>query len=189
MRSDSVHHDHALFRQVLQAMSHPGTSWQLADPGSITGENISLVLMLGCLMDNEVTFTIIGDDTQGLSAALSLHTGSVRGEIGEADFVIALRGTSDGQLSLIKRGTPEYPDMGATLIYLIDTIAEEGGTTELTGPGIKGTVTPLFEGLAAAELSGLREANAEFPLGVDVIVLDNYGRITCIPRSTRIGGC
>jgi alpha-D-ribose 1-methylphosphonate 5-triphosphate synthase subunit PhnH len=87
----------------------------------------------------------------------------------------------------MKRGTLEYPDGGATLVYLIEEIAGEGGATELSGPGVNGTASPLFIGLAASELMGLREINAEYPLGVDAMFLDTNGRIACIPRSTRIG--
>ena len=187
MKPDALHRDHATFRQVLQAMSHPGTSSRLATPVTMTSEHASLIQMLGCLMDNEVTFSVIGDDVGTLATTLCLHTGSSQTDIGTSDFVIATRGTTDGKLSHLKRGTLEYPDKGATLIYLVDEIAEEGGTAELSGPGIKGTVSPLFLGLAAAELAGLREVNAEYPLGVDAMFLDTNGRIACIPRSTRIG--
>jgi alpha-D-ribose 1-methylphosphonate 5-triphosphate synthase subunit PhnH len=187
MKSAAIHRDHAAFRQVLHAMSHPGTVCSLTVPVPINSAHATLVQLLGCLMDNEVAFSVIGDETGTLATALSLHTGSSQTDIGESDFIIATRGATDGQLSLIKRGTLEYPDKGSTLVYLVDEIVGEGGTAELSGPGIKGTVSPLFMGLAATELAGLREVNAEYPLGVDAIVLDTYGRIACIPRSTRIG--
>ena len=168
-------------------MSHPGTACQLTIPEPATGEPAPLIRLLGCLMDNEVTFSIIGDDTGTLAADISLHTGSSLTDISESDFIIAPRGTTDGELSRIKRGSLEYPDKGATLVYLVDEIADEGGAAELSGPGISGAVRPMFRGLAASELEGLREANAEYPLGVDAIFLDNNDRIACIPRSTRIG--
>jgi alpha-D-ribose 1-methylphosphonate 5-triphosphate synthase subunit PhnH len=187
MRSVAIHHDHATFRIILQAMSHPGTTCQLPIPESMSDEHAMLIRMLGCLMDNEVTFSIIGNVNSNLAAALSLHTGSAQADIEVSDFIIATRGTTIGQLSRIKRGTLEYPDKGATLVYLADEIAEEGGTAELSGPGINGIARPMFTGLAASELAGLREVNAEYPLGVDAIVLDTFGRIACIPRSTRIG--
>ena len=187
MKSAAIHQDHATFRVILQAMSHPGTTCQLPICESKTGEHAPLIQLLSCLMDNEVSFSIVGDDSGTLATDLSLHTGSVRTEISESDFVIATRGTTSGQLSRIKRGTLEYPDGGATLVYLVDEIAEEGGTSELSGPGVNGTISPLFAGLSATELRGLREINAEYPLGVDAVFLDTNGWIACIPRSTRIG--
>ncbi|MEI6215199.1 MAG: phosphonate C-P lyase system protein PhnH [Desulfuromonadales bacterium] len=187
MTTAAIHRDHAMFRIILQATSHPGKSF--AVPVSI--ENISrhavLVNMLGCLMDNEVTFAIIGDVDNTLAEAIAFRTCSSVVDISEADFVIVSRGTTDGLLELIKRGTLEYPDMGATLVYLIDDIADQGGTAALSGPGINGTVQPVFSGLAETELTGLCEINTEYPLGVDALFLDNHGRIASIPRSTRIG--
>lgn len=187
MTTSAIHHDHATFRMILQAFSHPGTSFGLPLSDKDTVRQTVLITMLGCLMDNEVTFAIIGDDGDATATALAFHIGSARAGISEADFVIAIHGTTDGLLTLIRRGTLEYPDKGATLVYLIDEIADHGGSATLSGPGINGTVRPSFIGLAATELSGLHEVNAEYPLGVDALFLDAGGRIACIPRSTRIG--
>ena len=187
MTTTAIHREHAIFRVVLQAVSHPGIGYALPVSCTDSDSQTLLLHMLGCLMDNEVAFSIIGDDSDSLADALSFRTGSARVGISDADFIIAPQGTSDGQLPLIKRGTLEYPDKGATVVYLIDTILDVGGRALLTGPGVKGTVRPMFIGLADGELSGLREVNAEYPLGVDVILLDAEGRIASIPRSTRIG--
>ncbi len=187
MRSATIHKDHATFRVVLQAMSHPGTTCQLPVLVPIAGEHAPLIQLLSCLMDNEVSFSIVGDDAGGLANDISMHTGSIQSNISESNFVIATKGTTSGQLSLIKRGTLEYPDGGATIVYLVDEIAEAEGTAELSGPGINGTVRPRIAGLATSELRELREINAEYPLGVDSMFLDTNGRITCIPRSTQIG--
>jgi alpha-D-ribose 1-methylphosphonate 5-triphosphate synthase subunit PhnH len=188
MRSDIIHQEHAQFRQILQAMSHPGSLIEMAVPTSNTTEIAPAIHILTCLMDNEVTFSVVGDDKGAVAAALSLQTGSPQVDIATSDFVVAVRGTTDGQLAMIKRGTLEYPDGGATLVYLIDELAEDGGSAELSGPGINGSCRPRFTGLASGELSALREANAEYPLGVDALFVDSKGRIACIPRSTRIGG-
>jgi len=187
MKTAAIHQDHATFRVVLQAMSRPGTPCRLPIQESVTGKHAQLIQLLSCLMDNEVSFTIVGDDGGPLATDLSHRTGSARVDIDKSDFVIATGGTTSGLSSRIKRGTLEYPDGGATLVYLVDEIAEEGGTAELSGPGVNGTVCPLFIGLSASELRGLREINAEYPLGVDAMFLDTNGRIACIPRSTRIG--
>lgn len=187
MKTAAIHRDHATFRVVLQAMSHPGAPFQLPVQEPMTGEYAPLIQLLSCLMDNEVSFSIVGDECGSLATDLARHTGSSRSDIDKSDFVIAIGGTTSGQMSRIKRGTLEYPDGGATLVYLVDGIMGEGGTAELSGPGVNGTVRPLFTGLSAAELGGLREINAEYPLGVDAVFLDTSGRIVCIPRSSRIG--
>jgi alpha-D-ribose 1-methylphosphonate 5-triphosphate synthase subunit PhnH len=187
MTTATIHHNHATFRVILQATSHPGKGFALPASQENTSRQAAMIRMLSCLMDNEVTFTVIGDVGDNMADALAFHTGSARAGIVEADFILARQGTTDGLLTLIKRGTLEYPDKGATVLYLIDDIVDEGGTTALTGPGINGAVSPLFIGLDAGELACLRKANAEYPLGVDAVFLDKQGRIACIPRSTRIG--
>ncbi len=187
MKSAAIHHDHATFRVILQAMSHPGRTFALPFCGSPARDHAALIMTLGCLLDNEVTFSIIEDDDNRVADVISFHTGSVRVGISKADFVIAARGRTDGLLASMRRGTLEYPDTGATVIYLIDDIAGEGGRFAMSGPGIKGTIHPLFTGLATTEMNELREVNTEYPLGVDALFLDAHGRIACIPRSIRIG--
>ena len=183
----AIHRDHAIFRVILQATSHPGKGFELPVSGTCNDRQATLISMLGCLMDNEVTFSIIGDEGDSIADAITFRTGSFLVGISEADFVIASRGATDGLLELIKRGTLDYPDKGATLVYLIDRIADNGGSTALRGPGIDGVIQPLFSGLADTELTGLRKVNSEYPLGVDALFLDAHGRVTSIPRSRRIG--
>jgi len=138
-------------------------------------------------MDNEVTCHVPDDTPGGLSRDIFRATGSGSADVPAADFLIFPQGASRGTLAAARRGTLEYPDSGATVIYLVEKLEETGGETALQGPGINGTVRPLISGLAEAELGLLHEANAEFPLGLDALFLDKHGRIMCIPRSTRIG--
>jgi len=175
--------DHATFRTVLQAMSRPGTIQTLPDAGTAD----PLVILLSSLLDNEVTVAAI--DAAGAIAldAISKATGARRCPVAEADFVLVGNGTSNGQLASLRRGTPEYPETGATVIYLLDAVAAEGGSISLSGPGIRDQVAPFLGGLAIDELRQLGEVNRDFPLGVDAMYLDRQGRLACIPRSTRIG--
>jgi alpha-D-ribose 1-methylphosphonate 5-triphosphate synthase subunit PhnH len=43
---------------------------------------------------------------------------------------------------------------------------------------VAGMDTALFEALVTI--------NAEFPLGIDLVLTDPTGRIACIPRSSRV---
>lgn len=187
MQTDTIIHDHATFRVLLRAMSRPGSVCQLPRQQEAPGQRGLLAGILRCLMDNEVTYYVADDAPDGLSLEIFRFTGSNRADIDTADFLIFPDGTSGGGLSGARRGTLEYPDKGATAVYLVEQLGETGSETELHGPGINGTVRPLIGGLDKAELGLLREANAEFPLGLDAMFLDTDGRIMCIPRSTRIG--
>lgn len=187
MPADTIIHDHATFRVLLRAMSRPGSVCQLPRHREASGQDALLAAVLRCLMDNEVTYYVADDAPDGLSLEIFRFTGSNRADIGMADFLIFPAGTSRGRLSGARRGTLEYPDKGATVVYLVERLGETGGEAAMHGPGINGTVRPLINGLVKAELGLLRAANAEFPLGLDAMFLDSDGRIMCIPRSTRIG--
>lgn len=186
MHDDTIIRDHATFRGIVQAMSRPGSVVRLPRREE-SGRHALLAGLLRCLMDNEVTCHVPDDCADELYREIFRITGSGRAEPETADFLLFPRGTSRGRLAAGRRGTREYPDRGATAVYLVDELAETGGSAELRGPGINGTVRPLIGGLDGAELGLLSEVNAEFPLGLDALFLDNDGRIMCIPRSTRIG--
>jgi alpha-D-ribose 1-methylphosphonate 5-triphosphate synthase subunit PhnH len=187
MQRAAIIQDHATFRVLLRAMSRPGSIGQLPRHGEASGQQEMLVGMLRSLIDNEVGFFVLDDPSERLSLEISRSTGSVRKDSAEADFLIYPEGTSRGTVTGARRGTLEYPDSGATALYLVEKLAESGGPLALLGPGIDGCVRPAISAPAGAELALLREANAEFPLGLDAIFLDRDGQVMCLPRSTRIG--
>jgi alpha-D-ribose 1-methylphosphonate 5-triphosphate synthase subunit PhnH len=180
MTTQQIIHDHRTFRVILQGMSHPGKVFSL--PSSPEAGAIDL---LGCLMDNEVSFTVIDD--RDMEAALALHTGSRPVAPEEADFLIVRDGTTDGRLTSCRRGSLEYPDTGATVIYLVEELYEGDEGIVLSGPGVNGTISLQVKGLQTSEFHLLQKVNSEFPLGVDALFLDRNGRIACIPRSSKIG--
>ena len=187
MLSNAITKDHATFRALLSAMSRPGSIHGLPQPDDTSGKNSMVITMLHSLMDNEVTCYVMDGGQDGLSFDIAMCTGGKQADCNTADFLIFPEGSSHGMLTDAKRGTLEYPDSGATVIYLVSELHDSGGEVTLQGPGINGIVRPLIRGLAPDELEMLRAVNAEFPLGVDTLFLDTAGRIMCIPRSTRIG--
>jgi alpha-D-ribose 1-methylphosphonate 5-triphosphate synthase subunit PhnH len=85
----------------------------------------------------------------------------------------------------LKRGSLAYPDDSATLIVDVHEGADD--TYRLTGPGIQ---HEMQCGLAFNEeiVAALADANAHYPCGIDVLLVDAEGRITGLPRTTHIGG-
>jgi alpha-D-ribose 1-methylphosphonate 5-triphosphate synthase subunit PhnH len=182
MDQTSTIRDHIMFRVILKGMSHPGMVCCLP---VFTDDGHSAVALLGCLMDNEVSFAVIDD--RNLETVLACHTSSRQASSEDADYIIVRNGTTRGKLAGFKRGSLEYPDTGATVIYLVEALSEAKDGIILSGPGVKGTASLQITGLDPDELQLLREVNSEFPLGVDAIFLDRSGKIACIPRSSRIG--
>lgn len=180
------------FRALLQAMSHPGRVYRLEQTTEIrscTADKYNLFPVLLTLLDHEVGFCVIGPGNKYLETVVSEITWCPVKDLSEADFIIVLNGESRGEILKTKRGTLEYPDRGATVIYRVESLENgtNGKTTALLkGPGIKTDIAPVVQGLAKNELSYLKEINSEYPLGIDCIFLDGAGGIMCIPRSTRI---
>ena len=165
-------------------MSRPGRVYVM----DATGEEV-LLPVLQTLVDNEVTFAVVGDNQECLKCEIVKATGSRAVAIEDADFVIVPSGDSEGAVLRAKRGSLDYPHAGATIVYLVDDLNDDkSGNPDclLKGPGIEHEISPCINGLNKNDLIHLREINSEYPLGVDALFLDKAGRILCMPRSTSM---
>lgn len=176
--------DHRTFRVIIKAMSHPGKVYRLPE---FEGEETAIIEFLGCLLDHETGVAVVGEPT--LARNLARHTGCRLVACREADFVIVGRSASSADIPEIKTGSLEYPDKGATILYLVDGLSEDEDGIVLSGPGIDDKISLRIWGLASGEISRLRQLNRHFPLGIDAIFLvpRQNGLIACIPRSAQIG--
>lgn len=180
------------FRVLLQAMSHPGRVYSLSLESRVWSQEpelSGLISVLQTLLDHEVSFNVFGHQREELEYKVIRATGSKTANMEDADFIIIPSGNSEGVILHVKRGTLEYPDTGATVIYSIHSLsARDNGGLRITlkGPGINGEISPFISGVGKKEFDYLKEINSEYPLGVDSILIDTENRIMCIPRSTRI---
>jgi alpha-D-ribose 1-methylphosphonate 5-triphosphate synthase subunit PhnH len=183
MHSKKIIRDHLTFRIILAAMSHPGKVYRLPE---FANEETAVVELLRCLLDNEVGVAVVGDPT--LEADLFRHTECRLVPCEEADFIIIGHLADSAALAGCKVGSLEYPDGGATILYLVDGLCEGDGGIVLSGPGINDKISLRISGLGAGQLSRLHDLNREFPLGVDAMffVRRRNGRIACIPRSSQM---
>lgn len=184
MENAAMVHDHRTFRAILQAMSHPGKVHQLPE---FDGEETAVIELLRCLIDNGTPVAVLGDDRLGED--LAHGCGCRLSTASEADFIVVAPGADTSPLDSCRRGDMLYPDKGATVVFLVDGLAEGDDGILLRGPGINGSIRLRISGLAEGELTRLARLNGEFPLGVDAMLLvrRRRGRLACIPRSTRIG--
>lgn len=178
---------HACFRILLQAMSRPGTLYRQPEPCPQDARD-GVLRFLATIIDAQVGCCLIDPDPQFARHLKELaRSEGVAAE--QADFLIALQGDSRGHLANAKRGRSDFPDQGATVVYLVERLESgcHNGGIVLSGPGIETTQIIDIIGLGSMELNCLREVNSEFPLGVDAIFFDRRGGLMCIPRSTTIG--
>ncbi|MCS7200241.1 MAG: phosphonate C-P lyase system protein PhnH [Caldimicrobium sp.] len=180
--NDEILNSQRAFRVLLNSMCHPGTLYDL----SFINHQNYLKLILKTLLDNEVSHCVIGDNKEIIEKEIYEMTGSKSRQIDEADFIVIFGNSSNGEIKKAKIGTPEYPDSSATLIYYISSNHNETTRVKLKGPGIEGEKMFLVFGINKNEFELLKLINSNYPLGLDSIFLYDFGKVFCIPRSTRI---
>ncbi len=175
-----------MFRILMESMVHPGSLHSASLPGVAT--DMPVILMIcNTLLDHEVSFSIIGEPSDGnMEEQVLMLTGAQRTEVAAADYILVCGDTSRGALRDAFRGTLEYPDSGSTVVYHCSGIArDEGIPFQLSGPGIDKPTVRHISGISADEFALIREINGEYPLGIDVIACDER-QLFSIPRSTRL---
>lgn len=186
-----------LFRKLLDSMARPGklndieaSPMNLAVGGSLSPFIIGIALTL---LDHEVTFHVHDPDekTKQSISLLQFYTSSLPAEPEHADFIF-LRGDQSFDTSRMKDGSFPYPDESATVICQVNRLSNESlsnweaARLHLRGPGIQDVQTVYIDSLHNDLLTGWKNRNDEFPLGIDWIIADAAGRVCCIPRTTTI---
>ncbi|MER6526118.1 phosphonate C-P lyase system protein PhnH [Streptomyces sp. NPDC001508] len=162
-------HDH--FRAAMVALSYPGRRIPVED-ASRTHRNRTGRQILRALYDDETPVTTVAAD------------GTTTGATPEEARVLVVNGsTSHGVLSRIPRGTEEYPERGATVIYLVAGLPD-AAHLHLTGPGVDGDLEVRLP-LALDDVMARNAACREKPTGVDLLLAGD-GWVTGLPRTTSV---
>jgi alpha-D-ribose 1-methylphosphonate 5-triphosphate synthase subunit PhnH len=106
-------------------------------------------------------------------------------EIAEFQFVLAGSDKVRDALHDASIGTLEEPHRGATLFIEVEALGE-GGDLRIEGPGVKGCVRICVEGLPPDWIEARAERCSEYPLGIDVYLVDGAGRLVGLPRTARL---
>jgi alpha-D-ribose 1-methylphosphonate 5-triphosphate synthase subunit PhnH len=189
MKSCTLYETQALFRAVMNAMAAPGSL--LMAPSPEPRNAMPLILKIcDTLIDNEVTFSVLGEKVdETFIDTVAMITNAAYVDAARADFVIIPTRSSDRALVNISRGTLEYPEKSATVIWQVEDLTIPGGASvTLSGPGIESSVACTLDGLSREDLALIREINHEYPLGIDLIFCDDR-HIVALPRTTRITFC
>jgi len=165
------------YRILLDAMSHPGRRYSVTTQRE---EAPMALTILATLLDAEVSLA----DPHGLlknKDAFMLQAKLVKAD--QADYILC-----DG--SLIpdfepKLGTLPCPDQSATLILVVDKIGQGNINLKLKGPGIAETERLDMSGIDAHWFSKREDWVCSFPLGVDLIFVDDT-QVVAIPRTTKV---
>lgn len=175
------------FRNILDAMSHPGKIVEITRPTE-TPEGLSGAAAAVLLSLADYATPVWFDDALSTEAIISyvrFHTSApLQTEPSKAMFAMLRPDDRDIPLSMFNTGTPEYPDRSTTLIIDVPGF-EDGPTLTLSGPGIDGTASLQVAGLKPEFWHAMQDNNAQFPLGVDVMFTSEC-QLAALPRSTRI---
>lgn len=179
---DPVFDSQRVFRCLLQATAAPGKLFVL--PPTVAGALEAVAL---ALLDHEVAFCAVGAEAEEAKQHIAGATGARIVPAHRADFALISGGDSGGAVAQLARGTLERPESGATAIYAVAELSGGGSLTlKLSGPGVPGERTLGVSGLSVAEAEAIRACRADYPLGVDVYLVDGAGRVAGLPRSTRL---
>jgi len=189
-RFDPVFDSQRVFRRVLSCMARPGRVDFLVPEELNSAPDRAMVMVALTLLDEEITFAALGEGKDRLARCCRLIAGSRMVPPEQADFVFVSGAEARPEITGLRRGSLLFPDQGATVVCHVEMLRPETHEGEvrlrLRGPGVQGEVSLGVAGLARENLASLREVNAEFPLGVDIILVSDGGQVACIPRSVRV---
>ncbi len=166
------------YRHLLDALSYPGRVQRL-DP-ALTGVHAA-VAVLASLCDGGST---LADPHAQLSAQDLGLLAAVSTDPAQAAFVVLDGRRAPADLPRPQTGTLEEPELGATLIIIVDQLGAGPLTLRASGPGIPDQRTLSISGLHADWLQR-RAAWIDYPLGVDVVLADAQ-TIAALPRTTTL---
>ncbi|MFD6856163.1 phosphonate C-P lyase system protein PhnH [Rhodococcus sp. NPDC060086] len=168
-----------VYRAMLHAFSRPGLRQTLPS----TDFPPALLPALA-LADLETCVAVLEDDSDW-NEVLTVATGAPVAALGEAKYVIALRPVTADEILSAARGTALTPESAATVICSVPSL--DGGTpAELTGPGVDGTETIAPQGFDHVLRNARDEATAEFPGGIDILLVADDGTVVGLSRTTRM---
>jgi len=188
---DTVFDAQQHFRLLLDSMSRPGkintfTEMDILPPD---GLNQAASLTGFALLNPEVTYYVTGDNNDDIATYLLVNTASQEADISVADYIFLQEGHNANGLDNARTGTPIYPEDSATLIAAAILISEQPHKGSLAiilkGPGVNGEAEVFVSGISIELLDFVKEQNAEYPLGTDLIITDRQNHILCIPRSNK----
>jgi alpha-D-ribose 1-methylphosphonate 5-triphosphate synthase subunit PhnH len=198
---DRVHSTQQVYRTILETLSRPGSIHQLSEniesietPSSISKAAVAIAVTL---LDGEVGFAVEMDGQELLTDTIRRLTYSKAVDYTTADYLF-LDGDVDSVVmesveAKVKIGTLSSPELAATLFLRVKgcTSDRQGSASiglKLKGPGIQETTVFYVEGFDPFWLEVRRRLNAEYPLGIDMVLYTDQGMIAALPRTTQVEG-
>ncbi|HBG1439724.1 TPA: phosphonate C-P lyase system protein PhnH [Clostridioides difficile] len=185
-----VNYTQEIYRKMLDSASFHG---KLNNIDNINIENNTKLLngAIGIaitLLDQEVTFYIENYTQKDIKNIRAL-TMSNQIDYRKSDYIF-LDINSEVDILQIKIGSFEYPDESATIVHQVNDLSTYSQTKyiklDLSGPGIKSKNSIYINGIREEFIERLSSINKDYPIGIDLILVDKKGEIAFIPRSSKL---
>jgi alpha-D-ribose 1-methylphosphonate 5-triphosphate synthase subunit PhnH len=192
--SDMARGSQAVFRSVLQAMSHPGRLVAVACDAQMPAAcNAASAAVLLALLDAETSLWLSPSLAGGTAQTwLRFHTGcTLVNDSRRAQFVWAASLDELPEPDALSLGTDASPELAVTCVVDVPALlaGQEPADWVLSGPGILQTAGLSVPGASADSkarlLARLQASHALFPRGMDVL-LASPTHIVGLPRTTRL---
>lgn len=192
---DEVFDAQRTFRVLLDSMSRPGRIYELPAPayeGVPDGMSAHGLTVLKTLCDNLVSIAFAPPREElrdSWRRYLNLNTASPVRPVAEAAYALfdgASYATSFDELPI---GDTEFPERGATAVLQVRRVSVEsiaGLSITAVGPGIQTEQQTIVAGLDPRYLSARDRACDEYPMGIDLILVDQSGAVASYPRSSTV---
>ncbi|MDH7787549.1 alpha-D-ribose 1-methylphosphonate 5-triphosphate synthase subunit PhnH [Ochrobactrum sp. 19YEA23] len=176
------------FHAVMHAMANPGRVYALVraatPPQPLTPE---LGVIAATLLDHDATVwcdRAIAANADA-TAWLTFQTGAPQVDgSASAQFALVTDASLLPALAEFSQGQPEFPDRSTTVVLAVKSF-ESGQGLVLKGPGIDGEREVHIDGLPQDFVAQWRDNGAQFPLGVDLVLVCDDA-VIAFPRTTRI---
>lgn len=181
---ETVHFTQQTFRAIMECFASPGELKKLDVQLSMAGLYDATASLCITLLDGEVSYFSFSEGDTDIQA----WTGAKKAAIELADFIIVSSDATEEQviraIHSAKIGNLINPQQSATIIIEISNETQPK-TYKLTGPGIQ-TKRIISCNLPTSFIKERAHKNKEFPLGVDVVIVDSSANLFALPRTTQI---
>ena len=186
--SDPVLDSQRSFRDILQAMAHPGMAVTLgADLRVPTPLHQAAGAVCLTVLDMETPLWTDLPESSDAVDWLRFHCGCpVVRDPSNAAFALITRGEFLTSLDPFNHGEDAFPEKSATLIVQVSALLSGTGTCSIRGPVIAACERLNIHGLKKEFWKAWRVNHGLYPLGVDLF-FSSGTTLVALPRTSEVG--
>lgn len=183
-----IHFIQESYRKLLNSMARPGVIETFGMDLERECMDISFLFgtytIMKILIDTETTFEAISSGERE-DILISQLTGGRSERKADYIFIALDKNREIGEkIREAKKGDLINPEKSATIICEVEDL-NKGDLVSIEGPGI---LDKKVMGLPLLKfwLEERKEKNLEYPMGIDLIFVDTFGKVLSIPRTTKV---